>query len=131
MLKTLNYVHWQLGHLNVIKDLPETDIPTGILINRVTDVKSAMLNYIAIHIRHEGDRLGLAGSYRSSLRDLYNTGNIATSVFTGNHDCESSSVELEKTIQNFNTAFFHFGHRIGLKTFNSVEGNSVKSRYID
>jgi hypothetical protein len=61
VLKTLNYIQWQLGHLNVINDLPDTDVQRATLINRATDVKSAMLTYIAVHICHEGNRLGLAG----------------------------------------------------------------------
>jgi len=70
VLNTLNYIHWQLGHLNVINDLPNSDIPTVTLINRASDVKSAILNYVAVHILHETNRFGLAGIALAS--ELYN-----------------------------------------------------------
>lgn len=60
MLKTLNYIHWQLGKLKVVDELPENDVCPKTLLNRMLDVKSAVLTYIAMHICHKGNPFGLA-----------------------------------------------------------------------
>jgi hypothetical protein len=58
---TLNFIHRQLGQLNVIHKLPKTEVPPTALINRSIDVKSAALTYIAVHLRYVTRRLGLIG----------------------------------------------------------------------
>lgn len=59
--KTLNFIHRQLGQLNVIHNLPKTEVPPTALINRSIDVKSAALTYIAVHLRYVTRRLGFIG----------------------------------------------------------------------
>ena len=54
----------QLGHLNVIKRLPDAYVEYGPLINRAMDVLSASFNYLAVHIDRESKRLGV-------LRKIY------------------------------------------------------------
>lgn len=56
--KTLNFIHRQLGNLNVIHNLPESQELPVELENRAIDVKSAALTYIAVHLHHESSRMG-------------------------------------------------------------------------
>ena len=78
-----------------------------------------MLTYLAVHIRHEGNPLGIAGI--SLLPECLILGNIVTAIFK-DEKCETSRLNLEKAIQEFNWAFSNFGHQIGLRTFDRVEG---------
>jgi len=59
--KALEFIHRQLQQLEVINELPDTDVRPIALINRAVDVESAVMTFIAVHIRHEGNRLGLIG----------------------------------------------------------------------
>jgi hypothetical protein len=63
--KTLDYIYRQLGQLTGIQSLPDSVVPPQALINRATDVKSAVLVYVAVHIRYEGIRCGIIGMYAS------------------------------------------------------------------
>ena len=60
--KNVDYICRQLGQLNVIEGLPDTnDNQPKQLSNRATDVLSASLNYLAVHIRRDSGRFGLVG----------------------------------------------------------------------
>lgn len=61
MEKKLDYISRQLGHLEIIKRLPEAEVKSDEIVNRAMDVLSAALNYLAVHIRHESSRLGIIG----------------------------------------------------------------------
>jgi hypothetical protein len=59
--KALDYIYYQLGQLYVIHDLPVSSVPSEALINRALNVKSAVLTYIATHLSHDCNRLGIGG----------------------------------------------------------------------
>ena len=120
----LLHIYRQLGELNVVTDLPNTDIPPTALINRALDVKSAVLTYLAVHICHESSRLGIIGIF-SFFSPLFMLGNMASAIFKGTEDCDSARLELESAIQEFNSALSHYAYRIGFKTFQRVEGIPV------
>jgi len=56
--KKVEYICRQLEELIVIEHLSDANVPTDDLINRATNVLSAVLMYLAIHIRHESGRFG-------------------------------------------------------------------------
>src|SRR5438046_8164168 len=60
--KRLDYISRQLDQLKVIKQLPESIIRPDELVNRAMDVQSASLNYVTVHIQHESQYLGVAGT---------------------------------------------------------------------
>src|SRR5271154_2544257 len=64
--KNVEYICQHLGQLSVIEHLPDTDDQPKQLTNRATDVLSAALNYLAVHIRHEPGRFGVFGKHRAS-----------------------------------------------------------------
>ena len=59
--KNVEYICRQLGQLNVIDHLPDTDDQPKQLTNRATDVLSASLKYLTIHIRRDSGRFGVIG----------------------------------------------------------------------
>src|SRR5208282_6944185 len=60
--KVLEFINHHLRQLKVINELPDSEVLSTALINRAMDVESAVLTFIAVHIHHEGNRLGLIGS---------------------------------------------------------------------
>jgi len=63
----LDYMYRHLGQLAVVDDLPDIMVPSIPLSNRALDVKSAALIYLAVHIRHQGNRLGITGMSNALL----------------------------------------------------------------
>jgi len=61
---TLDYVHRQLGQLHVIASLPNSDVPSEALVNSALDVKSAVMTYVAVHLSHQCNRLGIGGNFQ-------------------------------------------------------------------
>jgi hypothetical protein len=59
--RILDYIYRQLGQLGVINNLPDSGVRPIALMNRALDVKSAAMTYIAVHIIHESNRLGIIG----------------------------------------------------------------------
>jgi hypothetical protein len=59
----LDYIARRLNQLKVIAQLPSTISPTDDVVNRAMDVRTASLKYIAVHIRHESQYFGIAGTY--------------------------------------------------------------------
>jgi hypothetical protein len=70
----LDYIHRQLGQLEVVDNLPDSSVPATALINRSIDVKSAALAYVAMHIRHESGRLGALGIFLGTLLTIRKCG---------------------------------------------------------
>jgi len=64
VLKKMDYICRQLGQLNITRDLPETDVLPEQLINRATDVLSATMTYLAVHIQREPGCFGVLGNLR-------------------------------------------------------------------
>jgi hypothetical protein len=62
--KTLDYVYRQLGQLRIIKNLPKSEVPSEALVNSALDVKSAVVMYIAVHLSHQCNRLGIGGYFQ-------------------------------------------------------------------
>jgi hypothetical protein len=54
--------------------------------------------------------------------NLATVGAVAKALVTGNEECDSSRLELEKFILEFNFALSNFGHRISCVTLQRVEG---------
>jgi len=59
--KTLDYISRQLGQLQIIESLPTVNVPSQALINSAMDVRSAVMRYLAVQIRHESNALGVVG----------------------------------------------------------------------
>ena len=61
MEKKLDYISRQLGRLEIIHRIPDAGVQSDQLINRAMDVLSSALSYLAVHLRHEANRLGIIG----------------------------------------------------------------------
>ena len=59
----LDYISYQLGLLKITDRLPDAEVESNTLHNRSVDVFSAASIYLAAHIRHESNRLGVVGIY--------------------------------------------------------------------
>jgi len=59
--KTVDYICRQLAQLSVLESLPDGHVQPEQLMNRATDILSAVLTYLAIHIRHEPGPFGVVG----------------------------------------------------------------------
>jgi hypothetical protein len=59
--KTVDYICRQLDQLSVLESLPDGHVQPEQLMNRATDILSAVLTYLAVHIRHEPGRFGVVG----------------------------------------------------------------------
>ena len=84
------------------------------------DVKSAVLNYISVHLAHECTRLGIGGISPTVI--LLTLGRIMKTIFQGTTERELSGVELENAVQGFNAELAHFGASIGFQTFDTAHG---------
>jgi hypothetical protein len=51
----------QLTRLDTITTLLNIEVPSDALINRAMDVRSSLMVFLAVHIRHEAVRFGLLG----------------------------------------------------------------------
>jgi RecJ-like exonuclease len=60
--KRLDYISQQLGQLQIIKNLPDVKVMSQTLINSAMDVRSAVMRYLAIQIRHESSHFGIMGN---------------------------------------------------------------------
>ena len=59
--KKLDYIARELARVNIIKKLPNNDVEFIALAYRVMDVRSAVITYIAVHIRRESNMMGIMG----------------------------------------------------------------------
>ena len=61
-MKTLDYLCLQLGELDVATIVPDDLERYDIVINRAIDVRTACMQYLASHIRHDATPLGTIGN---------------------------------------------------------------------
>jgi hypothetical protein len=59
--KTLDYISRQLGQLQITESLPTANVPSQALINSAMDVRSDVMRYLAVQIRHQSIALGIMG----------------------------------------------------------------------
>jgi hypothetical protein len=59
--KGLDYISRQLGQLQIIETLPSAEVMSQTLINSAMDVRTSVMRYIAIQIRHESRHFGIIG----------------------------------------------------------------------
>lgn len=57
----LDYISRQLEQLRIVERLPQSDVSAQALINSAMDVQSAVMNYIAVQIRHQSTAFGIVG----------------------------------------------------------------------
>lgn len=57
----LDYISRQLGQLDLTKELPKAGVPPEHLMNCAMEVRSAVMIYLAVLIRHESKRGGVMG----------------------------------------------------------------------
>jgi hypothetical protein len=96
------------------------------------DVQSAALNYISAHLAHECSRLGIGGNLIPSDFFLI-LGRIAKTILQGATERQTTVVNLEKAIQEFNSEILTFGASVGFRTFDTVHGTAsftVVSAYV-
>jgi hypothetical protein len=67
--KGLDYISRQLGQLKVIENLPNVEVMSQNLINSAMDVRSSVMRYLAIHIRHESRHFGILGMLLTEQAD--------------------------------------------------------------
>jgi hypothetical protein len=61
--KTLEYIRSQVGQLDVVDKIPHDIERRELIINRAMDVRSACMEYLATHLNHEANSLGLIGTF--------------------------------------------------------------------
>jgi hypothetical protein len=86
------------------------------------DVLSAVLTFLAVHIRRESNPLGVTGIQFHLPSLTQKLGNIAKTFVKGDKDCDSVDADLQVAIIQFNAAFSHYSSSIILRTFDAVEG---------
>jgi len=59
--RTLDYISRQLGQLQITDSLPTSNVPSQALIDSAMDVRSTVMRYLAVQIRHESKSLGVMG----------------------------------------------------------------------
>jgi len=87
------------------------------MLNRATDI-SAVLTYLAVHIRHEPGRFGVVGTFKHFYSELLTSpDNIFGTVLKGDEECENVAIELRDAVAEFNSALVSFASSIGFRTF--------------
>lgn len=127
----LDYIHYQIGQLYVINDLPNSKVPSEAVINRALDVKTAVINHVAAHISHQTGRFGISGSSSLSSHAVNVIGHVARGFFLGDRGYDSSKLKVKTAVQEFNSALTHFGHSVGFKTFETVQGMEISGCFTD
>lgn len=64
---TLDYISRQLGQLQITETLPTVNVPSHALFNSAMEVRSAVMRYLTVQIRHQSTALGLTGFYYYSM----------------------------------------------------------------
>jgi hypothetical protein len=80
------------------------------------DVRSAIITYIAVHIRYESSLFGVIGENRHFFLTNFGIGNIAATLFKGDKECEVASLDLQAAVTDFNSALLLIGARLGAQT---------------
>ena len=117
----LDFISRQLGQLQIITALPATTVPSHTLVNSAMDVRSAVMGYLAVQIRHESIALGIVGRHSQRFRVEY-LGKVVTTFTAGDDERNGVNAALESAVRDFNAALSHYGHGVGFKTFETVEG---------
>jgi hypothetical protein len=60
--RELDYISRQLGQLDTVNNLPKLDIPSQNLINCAIDVRTTVMTYLSVQIRHELKHGGILGT---------------------------------------------------------------------
>jgi hypothetical protein len=124
--KNIDYISRQLARLEVIERLPDAGVKTDQLVNRALDVLSASLNYLSLHIRHESGRLGILGRH-IAIYQLNLLGSMSSTFFSGEKDFNSVEKDLTSAVDEFNSSLSQFGHGVGFKVFDLLQGISSLS----
>lgn len=91
---------------------------------RAMDVRTAVLNYLAVHIRRESK--GLIGeSYFPFPADV---GNVTTTLLKGDMDCEAATRDLQAAVTEFNSALILLNTGMAFYTIQKLGhiGNKVE-----
>ena len=69
IMKRLDYISRRLGQLDIIRNLPDTEVLSEELINSALDVQSASMIYLTVHVRYSSSHFGIAGKARVLFSD--------------------------------------------------------------
>jgi hypothetical protein len=103
-------------------------VKTDQLVNRATDVLSGSLNFLSLHICHESKRLGFLGKRHAGYY-LISLGSVTATFFAGEKDFESAETALKNAVDEFNSSIMQFGHGVGFKVFDLLQGTLQAPRY--
>ena len=70
---------------------------------RAMDIRSAVLNFLAIHIRRHSNAFGIIGNVHNTTLSA-DEGNIVTTLVKGDMDCEAATQDLQAAVTEFNSA---------------------------
>ena len=123
MEKKLEYISRQLGQLAIIDQLPETKVQSNQVVYRAMDVLSAALTYIALHVKHESNLLGILGTSCYEIADQI--AGIATNIFRGEENFTAVKRGLKHAVEEFNSTLANFGlgvaFEVGPQTLKEVQ----------
>jgi hypothetical protein len=121
----LEYICQQLGHLKVVKSVPEDigeDVCTS-LANRSADVRSACMLYLAAQIKHDKVWLGMIGNIFPLRAHLTgNVGKVIKTFFAGDGEFEDADACLQKSVNNYRQAVETTGLVVGFDILKIVKG---------
>lgn len=63
----LDYICRQFEQIEIIKRLSDVDIKRDYIEDRAMDILSALLKYLAVHIRRQSSRFGIIGILLASV----------------------------------------------------------------
>jgi hypothetical protein len=89
---------------------------------RAMDVRTAVLNYLAVHIRRESK--GIIGEPFPFPADV---GNVTTTLLNGDMDCEAATRDLQAAVTEFNSALILLNTGMGFYAIQKLGhiGNKV------
>ena len=117
----LDYISRQLGQLQILETLPNVNVPSQNLVNSALEVRAAVMRYLAVMIRYESKASGVMGIIKVFGANLC-SGKVAVTFLKGDEERDAASVALETAVHDFNFSLSHYGHGVGFKTFEYVEG---------
>ena len=124
MQEKFEYISRQLRLLFIVNQLPETKVQSDQVVNRAMDVLSAALAYIAVHVKHESNLLGILGTSCYEIADQI--GGMGKSIFRGEEHFTAVERGLKDTIDEFNSTLANFGlgvtFELGPQTLKEVQG---------
>ena len=133
----LDYISRQLRLLEIMNRLPDAGVQPDVLVNRSADVFSVSLMYLAVHIRHESNQLGVLGNSKDATVVANQVGSIAMNIVVGDEALTSVEVQLGKAVEEFNSTLSHFTScvvfqtfEIGSQTLDAVQGKFFGSMQV-